>query len=116
METINHGFLPLPEKYLQEMRKRMLSVYCLHTPLDINEDISTSLSIAKALEMINIKRFHENSVGYSGIIGDIAEEIDFEEYIINLKSLLFRRFIILKKRFTHANKISKFCFSKRSWV
>lgn len=87
METSNRGFLSLSEKYLQEMQKRMISVYCLHTPLDINEDISTSLSIAKALEMINTKRFHENSVGFSGVIGDMIKETDFEDYIIRLKNL-----------------------------
>ncbi len=53
MESSNRGFLPIEEKYFSEMRRRRISVYCLHTPLDIHKSISTSRSIAKALKLQN---------------------------------------------------------------
>lgn len=105
METSNRGFLPLREKYFIGMKKRRISVYTLHTPLDINEAISTSLSIAKVLELKNITRYHKNSIGFSGIIGCLSKEIKFEEFIKYLKKIFNLQEIHYAKRFNNVFKI-----------
>ena len=84
METSNRGFLPLEEKYFIEMKKRRISVYSLHSPLDINEEISTSKSIANKLSLKNLKVCAPWQGGFSGIYGELPEAINFEDFIKSL--------------------------------
>ncbi len=81
METSGKGFIPLPEKYLNIMKERRISVYVLHTPLDIHEEISTSESIAKKIRLTNQKRYAQNSIGFSGIVGELKSAVSFEEFV-----------------------------------
>ena len=81
METNNRGFLPLSEKYFKDMREKMVSVYSLHTPLDIHEKISTSISIANTLALKNLMKYHKNSIGFSGVTGELEKEVTFDEFI-----------------------------------
>lgn len=81
METSNRGFLPLAERYLEEMQHRNVSIYVLHTPLDINEEISTSGSIANILGLENKIRFARNSAGFSGVAGELKQQAPFEQFL-----------------------------------
>lgn len=85
METGNRGFLPLTEKYFIKMQKRKISVYSLHSPLDINELISTSGSIAKKINLKNLRRCAPWQGGFSGIYGEPPRAINFENFIKSLK-------------------------------
>lgn len=105
METSNRGFLPLPEKYFQEMKKRNISVYVLHTPLDIHPSISTSQSIADKLNLKNSQKYSPNSIGYSGVYGDLPEKYNFEDFIELLKKIFNLKEIHFIKRFNTAYKI-----------
>jgi putative NIF3 family GTP cyclohydrolase 1 type 2 len=60
METSNRGFLPLSEGYFAEMQARAISVYVLHTPLDVHDEISTSRALARE---VGIEKF-TGSYGY----------------------------------------------------
>ena len=84
METGNRGFLPLGEKYFLEMQKRRVSVFSLHSPLDINQEISTSKSIANRLSLKNLKRCAPWQGGFSGVYGELSEAINFEDFIKRL--------------------------------
>lgn len=87
MESSGRGFLPIEEKYFFELKRRRMSVYCLHTPLDINKSISTSHSIAKALKLQNQQGYNKCSVGYAGIYGNLKPSVDFAEFIKLLKRI-----------------------------
>ena len=84
METSNRGFLSLEEKYFIEMKKRRISVYSLHSPLDINEEISTSKSIANKLSLKNLKVCAPWQGGFSGVYGELPKAINFEDFIKSL--------------------------------
>lgn len=85
METSSRGFLPLEEKYFLEMKRRKISVYSLHSPLDVNEEISTSKSIAKKLSLKNLRRCAPWQGGLSGVYGELPQAINFEDFIKRLK-------------------------------
>jgi len=105
METSNRGFLPLPEEYFQEIQKRDIAVYVLHTPLDIHEDISTSQSIAKKLKLKNCQRYKRHSIGYEGISGELPEKKNFEDFIPILRKLFGVEEIHFIKRFNNIHRV-----------
>ncbi|WP_411469728.1 Nif3-like dinuclear metal center hexameric protein [Bacillus thuringiensis] len=43
------GFIPIPEKYLQAIKEKQLSIYTCHGPMDVHQTHGTSISIAKSL-------------------------------------------------------------------
>ncbi len=87
MESNGRGFLSIEEKYFLELQRRKISIYCLHTPLDINESISTSRSIAKALNLQNQQEYNKCSVGYAGVYGNLKHSVNFAEFIELLKGI-----------------------------
>lgn len=87
MESSNRGFLPIEEKYFLEMQRRRISIYCLHTPLDIHKSISTSRSIAKVLKLQDCHEYNQCSVGYTGIYGILEDSIPFTRFINSLKAI-----------------------------
>lgn len=99
MESSNRGFLPIEEKYFLEMRRRRISVYSLHTPLDIHQTISTSRSIAKALKLQNSQEYNKHSIGYAGIYGILEEAMPFAEFVNSLKIIFNLKDIHSSQRF-----------------
>lgn len=87
MESSGRGFLPMEEKYFLEMRRRKISVYILHTPLDIHKNISTSRSIAKLLQLQRLQEYNLCFVGYAGIYGTLKNEVSFIGFINSLKEI-----------------------------
>ena len=51
------GFIPIPEKYLQGMKEKQLSIYTCHVPMDFHQTNGTSISIAKALNATVVDDF-----------------------------------------------------------
>lgn len=88
METGNRGFLPLEEKYFSEMKKRRISVYVLHSTLDINKEILTSKSIVDKLSLKNLKVCAPWQGGFSGVYGELPKAINFEDFIKRLNVIL----------------------------
>jgi putative NIF3 family GTP cyclohydrolase 1 type 2 len=105
MESSNRGFLPLEEKYFLELQRRRISVYCLHTPLDINKNISTSRSIARALNLQNWQEYDECSGGYAGICGTLEVEVPFAKFINSLHTVFVLKEIHSIQRFPNVYKI-----------
>ncbi|WP_316569332.1 Nif3-like dinuclear metal center hexameric protein [Neobacillus sp. YIM B06451] len=53
------GFVPIQEKYIEQMKAKNLSVYTCHIPLDCHKQLGTNVAIAK---MLNAKLLDEESV------------------------------------------------------
>src|SRR3989338_1176018 len=105
MESSNRGFLPIEEKYFMELQRRRISVYCLHTPLDIHTSISTSRSIARALQLRDTKEYNQHSIGYAGIYGSLDHEVPFDDFINTLKVIFNLNDVHYLQRFPTVHKI-----------
>ncbi|MFA6322450.1 MAG: Nif3-like dinuclear metal center hexameric protein [Candidatus Buchananbacteria bacterium] len=104
-ESSGRGFLPLPEKYFIEMQKRKISVYSIHTPLDIHGRISTSRSIAKLLELQSPQEYSRCSTGFAGIFGQLEDKMPFDEFIALLKIIFNLSKITYKQELPFVQKI-----------
>ena len=87
-ESNGRGFLPLSQESLEELTKRGLSVYAVHTPLDIHPLTNTSLSIANALHLHNTIRFSEWFNSYAGIIGSLQEPMPMQSFLELVRTTL----------------------------
>jgi len=69
--------------YLKEMKKRKISFYMLHTPLDCYGEYSTSVSLAKALGLDIVKPFCEFENINVGVIckTEIKTALDFSNHV-----------------------------------
>ena len=105
MESSDRGFLPMEEKYFLEMQRRKISVYALHTPLDIHKTISTSRSIAKTLNLKDIHEYNKCSVGYAGIYGTLSNKVRMDDFINTLKNVFNIDEIHYSQRFPDVYKI-----------
>ncbi|MDD5145614.1 MAG: Nif3-like dinuclear metal center hexameric protein [Candidatus Pacebacteria bacterium] len=105
MESSNRGFLPLEEKYFWEMQRRRISVYILHTPLDIHKIISTSRSIAKALKLKDVHEYSKCSVGYAGIYGTLNNKVHLDNFINTLKNIFNINEVHYSQKFPSVSKI-----------
>jgi putative NIF3 family GTP cyclohydrolase 1 type 2 len=81
METSNRGFLPLSETYLVEMQKRAISVYVLHTPLDVHNKISTSRALARELGLEELQGCYQGPGGYAGVYGRFSQPVEFDDLL-----------------------------------
>lgn len=86
-ETSGRGFIAIEEDYLRLMREKRISIYSLHSPLDINKKISTAGSIASRFRLNNISRHVETS-GFEGIVGELARPLELEEFLEKVKVIL----------------------------
>lgn len=87
METSRRGFLPLSENYLKEMQKRSISVYILHTPLDVHEQVSTAGALSKSLDLEATKRYYELSIGLGGVYGNFGTPIKFQDFLNKVSNI-----------------------------
>jgi len=74
MEVCGAGFLPIPWSVLAELKKRRVSVYSCHAPLDCHDEIGTNTAIVQALGVSVEKSYIEYGIGYAGRIGTIERE------------------------------------------
>jgi putative NIF3 family GTP cyclohydrolase 1 type 2 len=88
MQTGGCGTIPLSEKYLIKMKEQNISAYVLHSPLDVNDKISTSASLAKILEISAIGRYNKEEAGFHGVYGFLPEKMLYENFIEKIKKEL----------------------------
>ena len=74
MEACGRGFLPIPAAVIAELRKRRISVYGCHAPLDCHDEIGTNAAIIEALGVNVEKSFLEYGMGMAGRIGTIESD------------------------------------------
>jgi putative NIF3 family GTP cyclohydrolase 1 type 2 len=71
-------FENMPTKYLEELKKRRISYYAIHVPLDRNGPYSTTASLARALEIETEREFFDYFGSLVGIIGKTECKTIFE--------------------------------------
>ena len=86
-ESSGRGFLPLPEEYLKALQAFSLSVYAIHSPLDIHSEIATSQSIANQLNLIRQRRYNAYSIGFAGIVGELQMPVSFDDFLKALRRI-----------------------------
>ena len=62
-ETSGRGFLPPSTDVLEAIRNRKVSVYAIHTPLDVHRTISTGMAWAQQLGLRDVERFLDIGIG-----------------------------------------------------
>lgn len=87
METSDRGFLPLSIDSLYALRDAKVSVYVLHTPLDVHEDLSPSSALARGLELSHEGRFHQVDKGYAGVYGTLPRAVGFEDLLDRVRQV-----------------------------
>ena len=76
-------FYNIPLKYLKELKKRRISFYVMHIPLDKNGIYSTSMNLAKALQLQTESEFCEYLGCKVGVIcrTDFTKVTDFALHV-----------------------------------
>ncbi|SNS26171.1 Putative GTP cyclohydrolase 1 type 2, NIF3 family [Anaerovirgula multivorans] len=76
-------FYNIPIEYLKEMKKRRISFYMLHAPLDRNGEYSTSVNLAKALNLEVVDEFCQYDNIKVGVIckTSFKSVLDFSDYV-----------------------------------
>lgn len=64
-------FQPIADETIEALRRRRLSIYSCHAPLDYHATLSTSGSIAAALGGTPVERFFPYGRGHAGIVAAI---------------------------------------------
>jgi putative NIF3 family GTP cyclohydrolase 1 type 2 len=75
METSGRGFLPLSRESIAVLRRRGVSVYSLHNPLDQDPFISTNRAVARKLGLCALRSFTP-----FGIIGHFPHPVSAERF------------------------------------
>jgi putative NIF3 family GTP cyclohydrolase 1 type 2 len=87
METSDRGFLPLSETSLVGMLKNGVSVYVLHTPLDVHKEISTSRALARELGLVELELYYKVRGGYAGVYGNLPAPVDFDVLVQRVRDV-----------------------------
>lgn len=87
METSDRGFLPLSIESFSAMRDMGISVYALHTPLDVHVELSVSGALARELGLTEKGRFHEVGDGYAGVYGRFPHSVGFDELLQRVRKV-----------------------------
>lgn len=80
-ESNGRGFIPLSKRSLDTLRDRGFSIYTLHTPLDIHPIINTGLSIAKVLQLQDLKRFSAWFGSFAGLAGSLPKPMSMPRFL-----------------------------------
>ncbi len=105
-ETAGAGFTALDLDYLEKMKKLNISVYVLHTPFEMNKEISVTGSVNSALGLRNVKYSKNRDYDFLLPYGELEEAVDFEEFIVGLKKLFGVRKINSLKKLDSVKKIA----------
>jgi putative NIF3 family GTP cyclohydrolase 1 type 2 len=87
METSGRGFLPLSEVSLVAIQDRGISVYILHTPLDVHAELSTSGALARELGMGPLGRYDEVPGGYAGVYGRLPAPLALDVLVQRVREV-----------------------------
>ncbi len=79
-------FYNIPKDYLKAMKDRHISFYVLHVPLDKNGKYSTSVNLAKALEVEIVAEFCECERVKVGVVckSKFEKVLDFAKHVKNI--------------------------------
>lgn len=81
METSGRGFLPLSMESIVALEDMGDSVYVVHTPLDVNAELSVSSALARELGVMEEGRFHKIRDGYAGVYGRLRGAVELDTLV-----------------------------------
>jgi putative NIF3 family GTP cyclohydrolase 1 type 2 len=85
METSNRGFLPLSEGYFAEMQMRAISIYILHTPLDVHDEISTSKALAREVGVEELTgSYYQGPGGPAASYGHLPSPVALDNFLTSV--------------------------------
>lgn len=84
METSDRGFLPLAEKHLQGMQDQSISIYVLHTPLDVHDEISTSRALAREVGVELVGGYHQGPGGSTASYGHLPSPVTLDGFLTSV--------------------------------
>jgi putative NIF3 family GTP cyclohydrolase 1 type 2 len=87
METSDRGFLPLSLASLAAVQEIGLSVYVLHTPLDVHEAVSPSRALARALGLARLEPWSEGPEGTVAVHGRLPAPIHFDTLLARVRDV-----------------------------
>ena len=88
METSNRGFLPLSKKRLREMQRQGISVYILHTPLDVHDEISTSRALAREVGVKELAgAYYPGPGGPAATYGHLPAPITLDDFLTRVAQI-----------------------------
>lgn len=76
-----------PASVIVQLIKNDLSLYTMHTNLDIAEG-GVNETLAKRLNLKQIKPFNDAELGSLGRVGELQSEVRFDDFLKELKSVL----------------------------
>lgn len=97
MEISGRGFLPIEERFLKEIKKRGISVYTCHAPMDGNRKIGTNEAIVEAFGMKVVDYVLRYYGGMAGRIAELPEGANFETFCNKCKEIFGIQKIEVKK-------------------
>lgn len=104
-ETSGRGFVAMEEDHLRLMKEKKISIYSLHSPLDMNRKISTAGSIASRFSLNNISHHFEAS-DFEGVVGELAQPLELKEFLENTKVILNNSVVNFIDKGRQVNKIA----------
>jgi putative NIF3 family GTP cyclohydrolase 1 type 2 len=87
METSGRGFLPLSQTSLADLRDRAISVYILHTPLDVHDESSTSRALAREIGLVGVAEWYAVRGGYAGVRGPLPMPTPFQDLLARIRDV-----------------------------
>ncbi|MBN8192927.1 Nif3-like dinuclear metal center hexameric protein [Bacillus sp. NTK074B] len=112
------GFVPIKESLIDSVRKKGLSIYTCHAPLDYHPTLGTSQAMAEAMHVEITDRFiHDEKYGDIGVIGEV-NETDTEELIEKLKDVFDIPYVDLEGKKREIRKVAFVagCGDKTAWM
>ena len=87
METSDRGFVPLPEDLLRGMKDQHISMYAVHTPLDVHPHVSTTIALGREIGVMKRADCCFDSGGPTGIWGNLLSEVDLKAFIDHVSAV-----------------------------
>lgn len=93
-EEKGRGFLPIREAQLDDLREHRISYYVCHAPLDCNQEVSTVISMAKAIKLHDWELFSPHHGGMEGVHGRVHNMTfgNFAEHVAQVTDLPYIRY------------------------
>jgi len=74
------GFLPIEVDLLRQLQEREISIYSIHAPMDVHNELGTNAAIVQALGITVSESFAKYGKGFAGRIG-VTEQVTFQTFL-----------------------------------
>lgn len=100
------GIIPAKQELLEGIRKKKLSLYSCHIPMDIHVEVGTGIALVKELKGEVINKFFPIGYGYGGLIFKIAS-ISTEDLVAKLHEIMKIPYVdLLGKKHKNITKVA----------